>query len=160
MTGIDASRALLFSELVMSDSTPCQADEPFRVRVISRDEVGLFFDWADREGWNPGRFDGVCFHDADPGAMLVGELHGQPVATISCVRYGETFGFVGQYIVKPEFRGRGLGLRLWTAGLARLGGRNVGLDGVLDQVMNYDKSGFRFSHHHVRYGGTPTGKLL
>ena len=142
----------------MNESSPCQADEPFRVRVISRDEVGLFFDWANREGWNPGRHDGLCFHDADPGAMLVGELHGEPVATISCVRYDSSFGFVGQYITKPEFRGRGLGLRLWTAGLARLTGCNVGLDGVLDQVANYEKSGFHFSHHHIRFGGTVAGK--
>ncbi len=118
----------------------------------------LFFEWANREGWNPGRYDGPCFHDADPEGMLLAELHGEPVATISCVRHSDDFGFVGQYIVKPEFRGRGFGLRLWTAGMAQLAGRNVGLDGVLDQVANYEKSGFRFSHHHIRYGGTLAGR--
>jgi ribosomal protein S18 acetylase RimI-like enzyme len=142
----------------MNESSPCQSEEPFRVRLIARGEVGLFFEWAKLEGWNPGRYDGPCFHDADPGAMLVGELHGKPVATISCVRYDASFGFVGQYIVKPEFRGRGLGLRLWSAGLARLAGCNVGLDGVLDQVANYEKSGFHFSHHHIRFGGTIAGR--
>src|SRR5438045_764066 len=93
------------------------------------------------------------------GTTVFGRLGG-PVAPISCVRYGDDFGFVGQYIVAPEHRGRGFGLRIWTAGLARLGGRNVGLDGVLDQVPNYDRSGFRFSHHHVRYGGTVAGRSL
>ena len=142
----------------MNDSTPCQADEPFRVRPVSRAEVGLFSAAAAGEGWNPGRYDGPCFHAADPGGMLVAELHGEPVATISCVRYTDGFGFVGHYIVKPDHRGRGLGLRLWTAGLARLTGANVGLDGVLDQVANYERSGFRVSHHHVRYGGSVAGK--
>ncbi|AMV24384.1 Acetyltransferase (GNAT) family protein [Gemmata sp. SH-PL17] len=141
----------------MNDSSPCQANEPFRVRSIARDEMRLFFEWANGEGWNPGRFDGPCFHDADPGGMLVAELQGEPVASISCVRYPDNFGFVGHYIVRPEFRGRGLGLRLWTAGLARLAGCNVGLDGVLDQVANYERSGFRTSHHHVRYGGSVGG---
>jgi hypothetical protein len=144
----------------MSDSAPCQVDEPFVIRPVARGEVGLFFDWANAEGWNPGRFDGPCFHDADPGGLLVGELQGRPVACISGVAYDESFGFIGQYIVRPEFRGRGFGLRAWSAAMARLGGRNVGLDGVLDQVPNYEKSGFRFSHHHVRYGGTLAGKLL
>jgi hypothetical protein len=144
----------------MSESSPCQADEPFRVRSAARDEMGLFFEWADREGWNPGRYDGPCFHDADPRGMLVAEVQGEPVATISCVRYSDDFGFVGQYIARPEFRGRGFGLRLWTAGLARLAGCNVGLDGVLDQVKNYEKSGFRLSHTHIRYGGIVGGDPL
>ena len=143
----------------MSESNPCQVDEPFRVRAVARSEMRLFFDWAGREGWNPGRFDAPCFHDADPGGMLVAELHGEPVATISCVRYGADFGFVGMYIARPEFRGKGFGLRLYTAGMARLVGRNVGLDGVLAQVGNYERSGFRFSHHHIRYGGAPAGAL-
>jgi hypothetical protein len=141
----------------MSDSSPCQADEGFRVRAVARDEMGLLFEWARGEGWNPGRYDGVCFHDADLSGFLLAELKGDPVASISCVRYNDNFGFIGFYIVKPEFRGRGFGLRLWTAGLARLAGCNVGLDGVIAQVPNYERSGFRFSHHHIRYGGTLTG---
>jgi GNAT superfamily N-acetyltransferase len=143
----------------VNPSSPCQAEEPFRVRVVARNEMKLFFDWANREGWNTGLYDGLCFHDADPSGMLVAELHGEPVACIGCVRYSDGFAFVGQYIARPEFRGRGFGLRLWTAGLARLAGCNVGLDGVLDQVKNYERSGFRLSHHHIRYGGAPAGEL-
>jgi hypothetical protein len=79
---------------------------------------------------------------------------------MSAVAYDDTFGFIGQYIVKPDYRGKGFGLRLWSAGAAHLAGRNVGLDGVMDQVGTYEKSGFRFSHHHIRYGGTLTGKSV
>jgi hypothetical protein len=147
-----------FLEPAVSDSSPCQLDEGFRVRVARRDEAAMFFEWAKGEGWNPGRHDVPCFYDADPESILIAELKGQPVASISCVRYEGNFGFVGLYITKPEFRGRGFGLRLWTAGLARLAGCNVGLDGVIAQVPNYERSGFRFSHHHVRYGGTLAGK--
>lgn len=136
---------------------PCQADEPFRVRAVARAETRLFFDWANREGWNAGLHDAPCFHDADPGGMLVAEVHGEPVAVISCVCYDDAFGFAGQYIARPEFRGRGFGLRLYSAGMARLGGRNVGLDCLLDQVGTYERAGFRPAHSHVRYVGTPTG---
>ena len=144
----------------MNDSSPCQADEPFRVRKLGRDEVGLYRQWADGEGWNPGRHDGPCFFDADPEGFFVGELAGEPVACISCVRFSDEFGFLGQYIVKPEHRGKGFGVRVWSAGMAHLNGCNVGLDGVLEQVPNYEKSGIRPSHQHVRFGGTMAGKLL
>ena len=45
--------------------------------------------------------------------------------------------FLGFYIVKPELRGQGHGLRLWQAGMARLDDRVVGLDGVIAQQENY-----------------------
>ena len=138
---------------------PCQADEPFRVRAVARDETRLFFDWARREGWNAGLHDAPCFHDADPGGMLVAEVHGEPVAVISCVCYDDAFGFAGQYIARPEFRGRGFGLRLYSAGMARLGGRNVGLDCVPEQVGTYERAGFRPAHHLIRYVGAPAGVL-
>jgi GNAT superfamily N-acetyltransferase len=136
---------------------PCQADEPFRVRPVARDETRLFFDWANREGWNAGLHDAPCFHDADPDGLLVAELHGEPGAIISCVRYGDDFGFAGQYIVRSEFRGRGFGLRLYTAAMARLAGRNVGLDCGPDQAGTYERAGFRTAHHHIRYVGAPAG---
>lgn len=49
--------------------------------------------------------------------------NGNPIATISVVKYGEAFGFLGLYIVRPEFLGMGYGLEIWTAGLNSLGDR-------------------------------------
>jgi hypothetical protein len=36
-----------------------------------------------------------------------------------------------------------LASRIWKAGMARLSGRTVGLDGVVDQQANYRQSGLR-----------------
>jgi hypothetical protein len=121
---------------------------------MTRDEVGLAVEWAAAEGWNPGLHDADCFHAADPGGFLVGVLDGEPVATISVVEYGDAFAFLGLYIVKRELRGRGYGYATWNAGLARLGDRVVGLDGVVAQQANYEKSGFRPAYRNVRYEGT------
>jgi ribosomal protein S18 acetylase RimI-like enzyme len=120
-------------------------------------EVGLIRSWADAEQWNPGIHDGPVLFAADPEGYFVGELAGKQVGCISCVRYGDDFGFLGQYIVRPECRGLGFGISIWNAGMAHLAGRNVGLDGVLAQVKNYERSGFHFAHHHVRYMGTGGG---
>jgi hypothetical protein len=42
---------------------------------------------------------------------------------------------------------------LWQAGIERLAGRNVGLDGVVDQQENYRKSGFVLAYRNIRYEG-------
>ena len=123
----------------------------FRIRTMSRDEVAIAIDWAAAEGWNPGLHDAACFHAADPDGFLVGLLDDAPIATISVVRYGGSFGFLGLYIVKPSQRGKGFGLKLWNAGLRHLDGRTIGLDGVVAQQANYRRSGFRLMHRNVRY---------
>lgn len=141
------------------DSSPCQVNAGFRVRAASADDMATFRAWADAEGWNPGRHDGACFFEADHHGFFVGELVGEPIACISCVRYGEGFGFLGQYIVQPEHRGKGFGLRVWSAGMAHLGSRNIGLDGAISQMPNYEKSGFRHAHNHIRYSGVVHGRI-
>ncbi len=125
----------------------------FETRVMSRCELDQVVGWARDEGWNPGLHDATPFHATDPEGFLVGVLDGEPIASISVVRYGPSFGFLGIYIVAPSHRGKGYGLRLWQAGMARLDGRLVGLDGVPDQQANYERSGFRTAYRTARYGG-------
>jgi ribosomal protein S18 acetylase RimI-like enzyme len=131
----------------------------FVVRRLRSDEINLVRAWASAEGWNPGLYDIGCFYGADTEGFFLGELYGEPVACISCVAYDDSFGFLGHYIVRPEFRGRGYGLEVWRAGMSHLGERNVGLDGVVAQQENYRKSGFRFvTHSHIRYRGVGGGE--
>jgi GNAT superfamily N-acetyltransferase len=118
------------------------------------DEIVLAADWAAAEGWNPGRADAACFATVDPQGFLIGELAGEPAATISCVNYDARFAFLGFYIVRPDLRGRGFGLRIWNAAVAHAGGRTIGLDGVVAQQDNYRKSGFTLAYPNIRYGGT------
>jgi hypothetical protein len=125
------------------------------IRPMDLSELAVAVDWAAAEGWNPGLADADCFHGTDPEGFLAGFLGGELVASISVVAYGRSFGFLGFYIVKPGYRGRGHGLRIWRAGLDYLGGRTVGLDGVVEQQPNYVKSGFVLANRNVRYGGAP-----
>ena len=129
----------------------------YSIRAMSRDEINHAVEWAAAEGWNPGLHDADCFYAADPGGFLIGEINHEPVASISVVRYGRTFGFLGFYIVRPEYRGQGYGLRIWEAGLKRLSGRNVGLDGVVAQQENYKKSGFKSAYRNIRWEGISGG---
>lgn len=125
----------------------------FEIAVASADDMQRMAGWAADEGWNPANTDSLAFVAADPGGFLMGRLDGEPVTAISVVKYGEALGFLGFYIARPAARGKGYGLRTWNAGMARLAGRNVGLDGVVAQQHNYRKSGFRLAWNNVRQEG-------
>lgn len=129
----------------------------YLIRKMTRGDIKLAIEWAAKEGWNPGLYDADCYYDADPNGFLIGLLSDKPVASISVVRYGKTFGFLGFYIVSPEFRGRGYGIQIWNAGLKYLDGRNIGLDGVVAQQENYKKFGFHLAYRNIRYEGTGGG---
>jgi GNAT superfamily N-acetyltransferase len=131
------------------------AMQELRIRTMRPDEIAVAVDWAAAEGWNPGLADAACFASVDPGGFLIGEIDGAPAAMISCVNYDARFSFLGFYIVRPDQRGRGYGLRMWNAATAHAGGRVIGLDGVVAQRDNYKKSGFNFAYANIRYGGNP-----
>jgi ribosomal protein S18 acetylase RimI-like enzyme len=127
----------------------------YEIAVASADDARRMAQWAGDEGWNPGNTDMEAFFAADPGGFLVGRLDGEPVTCISVVKYGQGFGFLGFYIARPQARGKGYGMKIWDAGMARMAGRNVGLDGVPAQQANYRKSGFRLAWNNIRYEGPP-----
>jgi GNAT superfamily N-acetyltransferase len=131
---------------------------PYLVRRMSRPELDLVMEWAASERWNPGLHDADCFYVCDPHGFFLGELGGEPIASIAAVALDDTFGFLSFYFVKPEYRGRGFGLRIWQAALDYLGDRNLGLDAVPAQEENYQKSGFRPAYRifyfKARGGGT------
>lgn len=133
---------------------------PFEVRVMSALDLARALDWAAAEGWNPGLDDARAFQITDPQGFLVGLLDGEPVGCVSVVRYGGDFGFLGFYIMTPQARGKGYGIQLWNAGMARLQGRDIGLDGVPAQQDNYRKSGFRLAWRNIRYQGPAAARGL
>jgi GNAT superfamily N-acetyltransferase len=125
----------------------------FIIRKMTTPEFDLALDWATLEGWNPGLFDAIPFRNVDPDGLLIGLIDDEPVAVISATRYNDFFGFIGFYIVRPDCRGQGFGWKIWQAGMAHLGSRTIGLDGVLEQQGNYHRSGFKLVHRNIRYQG-------
>jgi GNAT superfamily N-acetyltransferase len=116
-------------------------------------------EWAAAEGWNPGVDDVERFLAADHDAFIGLGADGEVVGTVSCVLYGDSYAFVGFYIVRPDLRGRGLGTQLFDRALARAGDRVVGLDGVVDQQPVYASLGFELAHRNERWCGTGGGDV-
>jgi Acetyltransferase (GNAT) domain/Acetyltransferase (GNAT) family len=123
------------------------------IRSATLDELRILVGWAAGEGWEPGPHDADAFHAADPAGFLIGWQDGEPIAGISFVRYDPAWAFLGLYIVRPQFRGRGHGMTIWHAAMAMREGRSVGLDGVVARQADYARSGFALIRRNVRYAG-------
>lgn len=129
----------------------------YEIRNMTRKDLDIAIEWAAQEGWNPGLKDADCFYQTDPDGFFIGQLNGEPVATISAVKYNNEFGFVGFYIVKKEFRGQGYGHKIWQAASHHIKNVCTGLDGVVAQQESYESDGyikafnqFRFEEQDVR----------
>jgi GNAT superfamily N-acetyltransferase len=126
------------------------------IRQMSRPEVDELVGWAAQEGWNPGLHDADVFWATDPAAFIAAELEEALIGGGAITSYDGEFGFMGFFIVRPEFRGRGLGNTFWHARRARLLARlhpeaSVGMDGVFAMQEYYAKGGFVFSHRDIRF---------
>lgn len=126
------------------------------IRNMTRAEVDELVRWAAQEGWNPGLHDADVFWATDPEAFVASELDGEMIGGGAITSYNGEFGFMGFFIMRPEFRGRGLGNMLWHARrerlLARLRpGAPIGMDGVFNMQDYYAKGGFVFSHRNMRF---------
>jgi hypothetical protein len=123
----------------------------FSIRRMTRDQIDLACDWAAHQGWNPGNHDADCFYATDPDGFFLGLVGSEPVAMVSAVAYGESYGFMGFYIVKPEVRDRGYGVQLWDAGLGYLGNRTIGLDSVRPDLVAHKKQEFKPAYTNFRF---------
>lgn len=82
--------------------------------------------------------------------------HTTPIATIFGTDYG-TFGFIGNLIVKKEFRGQGIGkalLELIIEEFHHSENKPILLDAVPNAVPFYESLGFKSLYRSLRYRGT------
>lgn len=126
------------------------------IRKMTSLEVEELVSWAAREGWNPGLHDAELFWATDADAFLAAELDGVLIGGGAITSYQGDFGFMGLFILRPEFRNRGLGDRLWQSRRDRLiarlkPGATIGMDGVFNMQPYYAKGGFAFSHRDLRF---------
>lgn len=131
------------------------------IRCMKEQELEFAAELTAAEGWvseNPHSLEG--FFLFDPQGCLIAEYNGTPVGMCIATCYG-TSGFIGELIVRPEARGKGVGAALLNQGVAYLKERGVGtvyLDGVLEAVDLYERNGFHKVCRSWRYRGNPAGK--
>ena len=130
--------------------------DELQIRPMTEDEAYALVGWAADEGWNPGHHDARLFWQAAPEAFVAAELDGELVGGGAIPAYGDEAGFMGLFIMRPAFRGRGLGRALWYARRDLLRerlapGAPIGMDGVEAMEAFYARGGFVKSHQNRRF---------
>ncbi|MCB9045312.1 MAG: GNAT family N-acetyltransferase [Chitinophagales bacterium] len=132
-----------------------------QIQQLDRQGLDTLVSWAKAEGWNPGPYDADVFWATDPEGF-VGYYHNDElIGGGSVVAYNGLFGFMGFFIVKPEYRSVGIGRKLWYQRrdmlLSRLQpGAAIGMDGVLAIQPFYEDGGFSIAFRDERYERTGT----
>jgi GNAT superfamily N-acetyltransferase len=127
----------------------------YSIICATQSEFKEVFGWAAKEGWNPGKYDLAPYFMVDPQGFYILSFDGKSIASISAIRYPQDLAFVGFYIVRPEYRGQGYGVKLWSHVMSGHLKDNscLALYAVLSQVDTYVKIGFKSLHKNIRWVG-------
>ncbi|MBN1824795.1 MAG: GNAT family N-acetyltransferase [Candidatus Eisenbacteria bacterium] len=132
-----------------------------RIRTMTEEDLDFAAARTTAEGWrNETREDFENFLAHDSEGCLIAEEEGGPIGIGVATAYRDS-GFIGELIVLPERRGRGVGAKLLGAALEHLerrGVRSVLLDGVPGAVRLYERAGFRPVCRSLRFTGLIEGE--
>lgn len=126
------------------------------IQKLSRLDFDTIMVWASNEGWNPGKNDAEVFWNTDPDGFYGCFYKDQLIAGGAVISYNSEYGFMGLFIVHSDFRGVGIGRKLWYARrdilINRLNANSsIGMDGVLAMQPFYERGGFKIAFRDERY---------
>lgn len=95
------------------------------IRPFNREDIGFALRQTRREGWDNTAELFEMSLDHDPNGCFVAEVNGQPAGMITSTCYAET-AWLGNLIVTPETRRRGIGERLMAHAIGAFIGLGIG----------------------------------
>ena len=124
-------------------------------RVMTLEDEALFMRLTDLVGWGMTAEDFNRLTRFSPDGNFVASIDGVDVGMVTTTSYGEV-AWIGNLIVDPQLRGRGIGAALMVHAMNHLKGRGVKsirLDGVPLAIPLYQRLGFRDEYWSMRYMG-------
>ena len=118
-------------------------------------DLGFAAELTAGEGWASGRRDFELYLEHDPDGCFTAREGGRPVGMVTTTRYPAS-AWIGNLIVVPEHRSRGVGRALMEHGLRHLeaaGVRTVRLDGDPPGIPLYRSLGFADEWESLRFRG-------
>jgi ribosomal protein S18 acetylase RimI-like enzyme len=135
--------------------------QDLNIRTMTADDLDFAVDLAAAENWlSETRSSFEAFLGHDPDGCFVGEVGGHRIGICVATGYGE-YGFLGELIVIPERRNRGLGRNLLQHAIDYLSSKGCStqfLDADLPAVPLYERLGFRPVCQSLRYLGRIDGR--
>jgi GNAT superfamily N-acetyltransferase len=131
------------------------------IRAMRAEDLDFAVQCTATEGWqseNRTSLEGFFLYD--PKGCFIAEELGKSMGICVATSYGKS-AFIGELIVRPEARGRGIGASLLNHGVAYLrqcGTETVYLDGVVKAVDLYERNGFHKICRSWRLSGSLAGK--
>lgn len=139
-------------------ATSPAASAGFQVSQATRADWRIVEHWIEDQQWDPGISDADQFYAVDPAGYFVGRLGDEIISSIAVVNYDDHFAFLGQYIVRPDWRGHGYGLATWRAAIDHAGDRNIGLEAGDEHLSKYRRANFRDMYRTEHYAGRVTSR--
>jgi len=124
------------------------------IRTMRSDDLDFAAQCTAAEGWHTEtkqEFEGFLAYDNQ--GCFIAEWESRKAGICVAVRYG-TKGFIGEVIVRPEFRAKGLGPRLFNQAVVYLqkqGCTSISLDAVPRAASFYESFGFRRICRSLRF---------
>jgi len=130
--------------------------DKIELQKLNLNDLKTLLGWASHEGWNPGNDDVEVFWNTDPDGFYGYFNENQLIAGGAIISYNNEYGFMGLFIVHPQYRNLGIGRKLWFARRDLLLNRlqpnaSIGMDGVLAMQPFYNKGGFNIAFKDERY---------
>ncbi len=131
------------------------------IRQLSREDLGFAAGLTEYEGWDSSTKQQLgMLLEFDPPGCLIAEQNGKRLGMCFGTAYDE-FGFIGEFIVIENARGKGIGTQLIKAAIENFQSRGIQyiyLDGVPNALSLYERLGFRKICRSLRMSGFIDGK--
>jgi len=127
-------------------------------RVMTPSDEGFFMQLMDMVGWGMTPEDYSRMLVLSPNSLFIAHMDCVDLGMVAATNYGK-MAWVGNLVVLPETRGKGIGAALMQKAidyLSSVGVEAIRLDGVQQAIPLYRRLGFKDEYWSLRYTGLAT----